>query len=249
MIQYIIREASPDECDFSTYFDDDGLTEAGGDWNYNLFIVNNEGWGRISGFNIETYKNVTRDAAAIIEAFGNVIGRRSAYAWWTYASYKEAMEQNGISYNPWKCHALKEWAKDADESRAEDIAAYLTIITGEEWDVTGVHGYSQGDYVKVVYCKKHYSEPEAYGEVYLGCAKEFCVIEVENYQEPEDEDEEPIYTEGDSCWGYIIADSQAWTDEDYKRLVCEWACIDQEEAKLEMIDSWHMSTHYSYRTV
>ena len=244
MINYVIREVEPDSCELSRFFDDDGLTSAGGDWNYNLFIVYNEGWGRISGFNIEEYKNVMRDAYNVIDAFSGV--GRSIYS--DYSSYKDAMDSLGIPYNSRKCHALKEWAKNADESRTEDIAAYLTITTGEEWDVTGVHGYSQGDYVEVIYCKKYHTEPEVYGEVYLGCAKEFGVIEVEDYQEPGDEDDEPTYTEKDSCWGYIVADSQAWTDEDYKRLVCEWACIDEDEAKLEMIDGWHTYTHYSYRT-
>lgn len=70
----------------------------------------------------------------------------------------------------------------------------------------------------------------------MGCGKEFCVIDV-------DEDG----NETDKCYGYIIADCQAWKDEDYKRLVCEWAGIDEEETRLEMIDGSTTQTIYSYR--
>lgn len=55
MIKNIIREVAPEACDFRTYFDDDGLTRAAGAYCYTLFIVSNEGWGRISGFNIDEY--------------------------------------------------------------------------------------------------------------------------------------------------------------------------------------------------
>ena len=48
----IAREVSPDLVDFSGYFDDDGLTEMGGDFCYNLFIVAND---RSKGFNSEIY--------------------------------------------------------------------------------------------------------------------------------------------------------------------------------------------------
>ncbi|HHX71168.1 MAG TPA: hypothetical protein GX708_24375, partial [Gallicola sp.] len=59
-----------------------------------------------------------------------------------------------------------------------------------------------------------------------------------------DENGEEDYT----VWGYIIADCQAWKDEDYKRLVCEWACIPEEEARLEIIDGSKSYTSYTYRT-
>lgn len=250
-INYVVREMSPEAADLNYAFDDDGLTEAGGDWNYNLFVVDKDRWGNISGFNSETYNQVRRDAEAIIDAFDQVIGRRSDYAWWTYASYKEAMEQNGIPYNPWKCHALKAWVKDADVAEPDDIAAYLTITTGKKWNCIGVSGYCQGDCVEVVYCEDHYKKESAqyYGEVWLGCAKEFLVIDVENYADGEDG--ETGYDEMDSCGGYIVADCQARRDEDYKRLVCQWADIPENETVLELIDwnSVHTYTHYGYRIV
>ena len=246
-INYIVREMSPESADLSYAFDNDGLTERGGDWNYNLFIVTDN---RHRGFNEKTYADVQHDADAIIDAFNQVIGRRSEYAWWTYRSYKEAMEQNGIPYNPRKCHALKEWAEDADVAEPEDIAAYLTITTGKKWNSIGVCGYCQGDYVDVVYCEDHHSKDSAkyYGECWLGCAREYGVIGVENYET--DKNGEASYDEGDSCYGYIVSDSQAWREADVKRLVCDWACIPEDETVLELID-WNnvrTYTHYGYRT-
>lgn len=233
-IKNIIREVPPEACELSFYFDDDGLTERGGDFCYNLFII---GDGRnVGSFNEEAYVKIQKQAEDILDGFENVIGRCSNYAYWTYASYKEVMETFGIPYNSRRCHALKEWAKEADTSDPESIAEFLTIITGKKWDVTGVCGYCQGDYVDIVYCPEHYeSGVQHYGEVWLGCAREFGVIDLDEHGE-----------ECDSCYRYIVADSEARDDEDYKRIVCEWAGIDESETALEMFDGY--STTAIYRT-
>ena len=232
MIKNIIREVAPEACDFRTYFEDGGLTRAAGDYCYTLFIVSNEGWGRISGFNLDEYNAAQRRAERIIDAFPDV---GTEYG---YDSYKQAMENIGIDYTPRRCHALKEWAKTADAYNTEDMAAFLSIDTGKKWNVLGVCGYCQGDYVQVIYCEGFHDrkQAEAYGEIWMGCGKEFCVIDV-------DEDG----NETDECYGYIIADCQAWQDEDYKKLVCEWAGINEEETRLEMIDGSTTQTIYSYR--
>ena len=74
------------------------------------------------------------------------------------------------------------------------------------------------------------------GEIWLGAGKEFYTIELDENGE-----------ETDTCGGYIIADCQAWKDEDYKRLVREWAGIPEDETRLEMIDSYRTVTKYTYR--
>lgn len=232
MKKYIVREVGPEACYFDFYFDDEGLTEASGDFCNTLFIVQDDGWGRISGFNIERYKEVKSKAEDLIEAFENIGD------YYGYSSYKEAMEDLGIPYNSRKCHTLKEWAKNADAEDTDDIAAFLTITTGKEWDTASAHGYSQGDYVEIVYCPEMYPNGvKHYGEVWLGAAKEFCVIWLDENGE-----------ESDSCYGYIIADCQASDDADYKRLVCELAGIPEAETQLEMIDDLCITTHYTYRT-
>lgn len=234
-INYIVRELPPESTDFSFYFDDDGLTEAGGDYCNNLFIVS---FRRHSeGFNNEEYKRVQDKADAIIDGFSDVSDK------WTngynsYETYKECMEYNAIEYTTHKCHALKEWVKTADTRNPETIADFLTITTGKRWQVDSATGYCQGDYVEMVYCPEHYKDGvKHYGEIWLGAGKEFYTIDLDENGD-----------ETDTCYGYIIADSQAWKDEDYKRLVCEWAGIPENETQLEMIDGSNTYTQYSYRT-
>lgn len=234
-IKNIIREVPPEDCDFSYYFDGDCYNERSGDYCNTLFIIGDE--RRVGCYNGKEYENVQREAEELAEMFSDIAdgGYYSAF----YRSYKDCMNDNGISYNSRKCHELKELLKEFDASEPEDIAAYLTIITGKKWTTDSARGYCQGDYVEMVYCPEHYTDGvRAEGEIWLGAAKEFCVIEIDENGE-----------EGDSCYGYIVADCQVRNDEDYKRLVCEWACIDEAETRLEMIDNYSHSTNYSYRAV
>lgn len=235
-INYIIREVPQEHVDFSYYFDDDGLTEAGGDYCNNLFIVAQS--RNQSGFNEKLYQEIQSQAESIVDGFHDVNDK------WTngynsYASYKEVLEYNNVLYSPRKCQLLKEWAKHADTRESETIADFLTITTGKTWTVDSAKGYSQGDYVEMVYCEEHYKDGvKHYGEIWLGAGKEFYVIDL-------DENGEEI----DTCGGYIVADSQAWEDEEYKKLVCEWAGIPEDETRLEMIDGGHTYTQYTYRAI
>jgi hypothetical protein len=120
----------------------------------------------------------------------------------------------------------------------ELVAEYLTLTTGKEWAVDIARGYCQGDIVSVVYCKECYRDAKQHGEIWLGAATEFEVIKL-------DEDGE----ETDSCSGYIVADCLAWKDEDYKRLVCDWAGLDLEQTKLERVIGEKHFTEYEYKEV
>lgn len=232
MKKYIIREVAPEACDFSFYFEDDGLSANSGDFCNTLFIVPTRD---NSGFNAEEYKRVQDEAETIIDEFAAIRGD----GWYSasFDTFKECMEYYGIAYNSRKCHALKEWSIDADTAEPETIAAFLSITTGKVWEVSSAHGYCQGDYCEMVYCADNYKNGvQQYGEVWLGAAKEFGVIEL-------DENGAEI----DSCYGYIVADCEAWRDEDYKRIVSNWAGIDENDAQLEMIDNCTVSRSYSYR--
>lgn len=248
-INYIIREVAPEHTGFSYYFDGDGLTAKGGDYCYNLFIVAQS--HRSRGFNEEEYQSIQNEIENLLEMYEDII-EKSDYA--QYSSVGAMLHDLGLINSMHNTKRIKEitaWLKAcserpnsrsyttrADAEPEETTAEYLTFKTRKEWTTDSATGYSQGDYVKMVYCPEHYRDgAKHYGEIWLGAAKEFYTIEL-------DEDGE----EGDTCGGYIVADSQAWKDEDYKRLVCEWAGIPEDKTRLEMIDGSYRYTQYSYRT-
>ena len=117
MKKYIVREVEPFSADFSFYFDDDWLTEAGGDFCCNLFIV---GGNRISSFNGNVYRDICDKANEMSEMFDDIAngGYYSSF----YASYKACMEDNGISYTSKKCHELKELLRDFDDNDTESVS-------------------------------------------------------------------------------------------------------------------------------
>lgn len=239
-MKHLIREIEPECAELGFYFDGDTFKASAGDFCYTLFIVVNEGYGRLSGLNIDEYKEVTQRAGRILDGFNYVDNGGRNYDG-SMATYKQAMEDENIRFNPTTCARLRKWSENANEDKPEDIAAFLTIITGHKWDVSSARGYCQGDYCELVYCTDIYTKQDIdiAGDIYLGCAKEFCVAD---YNDDGTEYDDAVY-------GYIVADCQAWTDEDYKRIVCEYAGIEPENTTLEMIDGCSTHTTYSYRAI
>lgn len=231
MAKYTFKQVPPGVSDCARFFDGDCYTAAAGDFSYTLFILYSER-GRTYGFNIEDYKDVQAQADGIVDGFSDVAENYTDF----FKSYKHVMEYYGIEYSDKKCHALKEWAKEADTDKIDCIAEYLTITTGKEWETTCARGYCQGDYVDVLYCTEHYTKEDAvaYGEIYLGACTEFSL----RY----DGDDYDVY-------GFFVADSQAWRDEDVKKLLCEWEGIKPEETEVQFIDGQHTHVEYTYRTV
>jgi hypothetical protein len=242
-INYIIREVPAEQTDFSFYFDDDGLTETGGDYCYNLFIVAQS--RNSSGFNEKEYQNIQTEIENLLEMYADIVNK-SNYA--QYSSVGAMLFDYKLIdsiHNTKRIKAFTDYFKtccDHDNFTAhneEMTAEYLTLKTGEQWTTDSAYGYCQGDYVKMVYCEEHYKNGvKHYGEIWLGAGKEFYTIDLDENGE-----------ETNTCGGYIIADCQAWKDEDYKRLVCEMACIPEDETRLEMIDSYKTYTKYTYRAV
>ena len=242
MAKTIIREVPPEECEFRLFFDDDGLTSAGGDFCYNLFIVAQSRFN--SGFNAETYNEIVAKIESLDYDYDDFTNNKK---YTDFTSIGSVLKSNGLINNVYNGIAVKKWTeflnRDYSGRYGDDeqkVADYLTLKTGKEWKVAAAYGYSQGDYVRIVYCSVHYEGMDAvkYGEVWLGAAKEFYTVDIDESGE-----------EGDTCYGYIVADCQANTDADYKRIVCEWTCIKEEETTLEMIESSRVVTKYTYRMI
>lgn len=250
-IKYIIREVPPEHRDFSYYFDGDGLTTAGGDYCFNLFIVAQS--RNSSGFNEKEYQNLQNEIENLLDMYVDIISN-SNYAQYTSVGAM-LFDYNLIDsiHNTERIKAFTDFFKECCEKPAkpyanyydnftahneEMTAQYLTLKTGKQWTTDSAYGYCQGDYVKMVYCSELYDSVKHYGEIWLGAAREFYTIALDENG-----------NEVDTCGGYIIADCQAWKDEDYKRLVCEWAGIPEDETRLEMIDGYKTYTKYEYRVI
>ena len=154
------------------------------------------------------------------------------------------MQENGLVYSATKAHKLKVMFDDCRyPDDIETLAEYLTIKTGKTWKTTSVTGYCQGDYVEILYCEEIYPDPTMYGELFLGCGKEFSFAELTT-----DENGQEIVKDDFEVFGYYVADCQ-WKDEtQLKQVLCDYEGIKPDETKLLLIDynTMHTYTKYSY---
>lgn len=197
MKKIIAKEVNPACVDFSYYFDNDGLKSAGGE-NCAVYIIPADR-RRYNGFNMEEYEEIERQAQAVIDDY-----------------------EEGCLID----QALKEWAEYADPYDTSDIAEFLTITTGEEWEVEAFTGYSQGDYCEVVYCKARYSEEHIteIGRFWLGCGTEFII---------------------DGCRGYFVIDELRWEEgEKLRQYLADCYGCKPEELEIYLYDGEHMVTDY-----
>lgn len=244
MYKYLFKEVSPKSCDFSWYFDGDCFDEKSGDYNNTLFILYYDR-SSYTGINAKEYKNLSDKIYSLFEEFEEVENGYTDYDG-KKITYKNCMENNGIKYTSTMCHRLKLlYATYNGDIDCSLVAAYLRIVTGKEWRETSVSGYCQGDYVNIIYCSDNYTEQSAEeaGNVYLGCAKEFSCT---------DYDENGQLDENTTCYGYIVADNQAFTDEEYKNVLASYQGVKPDEIKLEMIDydkPTYTRVTYSYKEV
>lgn len=239
MKKYIITQVPPEHAELLFYFAGDTFTEDAGGIEYALIPLIQERWSLYPVINEELWQDLTRTAENITNDFDGI--REDGESRSTYSrTYKEVMQDYGINYNPTRCHRLKEWSTaGGDPSSPDSIADYLSIVTGRTWRVATARGYCQGDYAEIIYCADIYSAQDAQtaGEIALGAANEYSITEL-------DDDGSELET----VYGYIVADCQAWRDDDIKKLVCSWEGIDPAAAELRMIDGYTTRTEYQYRT-
>jgi hypothetical protein len=196
MKKIVAREINPSYVDFSFYFEDDGLKSVGGE-NCAVYIV--PGDRRRYGFNMDEYREIELHAQAVIDDY-----------------------EAGYPID----ETLKEWAKHANTSNTDSIAEFLTITTGEEWEVKSFTGYSQGDYCEVVYCINRHT-PERITEVgkfWLGCGTEFCI---------------------DGWYGYYVIDELRWEEgEKLRQYLADCYGCKPEELEIYLYDGEHTVTDY-----
>jgi hypothetical protein len=197
MKKIIAKEVNPAYVDFSFYFYDDSLKSVSGE-NCAVYIVPGDR-RRYGGFNLDEYREIELHAQAVINDY-----------------------ENGYPVE----ETLKEWAEYADPHNTNDIAEFLTITTGEKWEVKAFTGYSQGDYCEVVYCVNHYT-PEhitEIGELWLGCGTEFCI---------------------EGCYGYFVPESIRWREgETLRKYLADSYGCEPEELEIYLYEGEHIVTDY-----
>ncbi len=197
MKKIIAKEVNPSHIDFNHYFDNDGRKSVGGE-NCAVYIVPADE-RKNAGFNMDEYKEIELHAQAVIDDYE--------------AGYPIEEE-------------LKEWAKYANLLYTDDIADFLTITTGEKWEVKSFTGYSQGDYCDVVYCVSHYT-PEhitEIGKFWLGCGTEFCI---------------------DGCYGYFVIDELRWEEgEKLRQYLADCYGCEPDELEIYLYDGERVETKY-----
>ena len=219
MRKIVAKEISPADVDFSYYFDNDGLRSVGGE-NCAVYIAPADR-RRYNGFNMEEYREIEQRADSLIEAFKEVSPKNEYYP-----TYKEAMLSHDIEYTSHKCHLLKKWAEYANPYDTGWIAEFLTITTGEKWEVKSFRGYSQGDYCEVVYCVNRYT-PEhitEIGKFWLGCGTEFTI---------------------DDCRGYFVIDELRWEEgEKLRQYLADCYGCKPDELEIYLYDGDRIVTKY-----
>lgn len=237
MKKHIIQEIESDYIDFSIYFDDDGLSEASGDYCNTLFIVPTR---QSDGLNGEEYHRIQKELDDLFEEAWDI---KEQYPNRNYSSIGELLLDKGLIKSIKDTKKIKKYKsilleEDYDGDEPEAIAEYLTLKTGKEWEVASARGYSQGDYVEGVFCTEAYKDGiQNYLEVWLGRAKEFVIITLDDNG-----------NEIDQYGGYFVAESEACKPEDIKKLVCGWEGIKEEEADLMLIGGADRTTTYHYET-
>ena len=208
---YVFKELPPESMDRELYLDDEYYNET-------VYIVSDDRYDIIgNNLNLDEFKKIQKKAEYIEE---NLNKENSL------DENKDIIESSGLEYSPALFGELMNW-KEHYTSRLEGMAEYLSITTKREWDTYYVTGYVQGDYCYVIFREDAINSTEAkeLGEIYLGCAREFSLTKLADDGTEEDE----------LCRGYIVADSKAWDETGYKKVLCEMEGLNPNEVRLEMI--------------
>lgn len=227
MTKVTFREVQPDCIDYDYLYDNDGITERSGK-NNALYIVGSYGYVPV---NKSEWEAISSRADRIATDFCDLLENlENGYAPYYFQNFKEICNYYGVKYSPVMVHKLKEWAKSFD-NEPEDIAAFLSITTGEEWDSYTVTGYCQGDYATGIYCKGHYDNESL--ELYVGAAagtvSEFCRIEPGEY----------------TCYGFFVPDEIKWDTDKLKEYLANFEGDKPENITIELFNGYSSIANYT----
>lgn len=222
MTEAIIRGVY--QSDLTGFFDTDAYSKEAGDFGYTIFCVNYDRGEYTSGINETDFEDIKKEMNNFMCDYEE-----------NYHISK-ILKDYGIIDNPENRRKTKELF---EITGVEKIVGFLEIKTGKRWNVKECRGYCQGDYTEVIYCIDFYDTHsiDVIGDMYLGCGKEFSITFLDEQEK-----------ETDTICGYYVADSEAWKDEDIKKIVCEYEGLNPDNVTLELVDGVTYTTNISYRT-
>ena len=224
MTNIIFREVSP-ECQETDYlYDNDIITGKCGD-GYEDAILYVIAGSDYAVTNKQEWENLCNLVDNVATDFYDLLHNNGYY----FRTFKEICHYYGIKYSPVMVHKLKAFAESYDDRSFDDIAAFLTITTGKEWDTYTVTGYSQGDYATGIYCTEFYTSESL--ELYVGAAAgtvtEFCRIE-----------------ENDACYGFFVPDEIKWNTDKLRTYLANCWGDKEEEITIELFKGYSSVANY-----
>lgn len=219
----IFRESEYSE--FDCLYDDDFIKGKGGD-GYEDAILYVIAGSDYPVTNKNEYQALCSRVDNIATDFYDLMNGNGYY----FRTFKEICHYYGIKYSPVMVKKLKEFSENYDGRSFDDIAAFLTITTGKEWDTYTVTGYSQGDYATGIYCTEFYTSESL--ELYVGAAagtvSEFCRIDGD-----------------DECWGYYVTDDIKWNEDKLREYLAGMEGDKPENIQIELFNGYSQVASYT----
>lgn len=264
MKKYIAKQV-PSEAVYVDYLlDDEGIGAAVG-LDHKLFVATVDRWGYNHLLNKDEFDELIGTMDSIIEWFDELelyIGEgytpEEIYdAMSGYANYKLIIEyllsgEDFIDYSETLEDKLKDFVSKslgmANYETFENLAEFLSIVTGKQWTCDAYRGYCQGDYAEVLYCSDVYPKDsvELYGNAAVGCVTEFDISEYRIDTKGKDIDTLIQEAERlDFCRGYFVTDSDVWNNRAKEKL-SEMLGVTPDEIEVMLIKREYQIPKYEY---
>ena len=253
MKKYIAIQQSPETFDFDIFTDCDCIRSAGG-LNCEVFVIGDRGDCYFNKTDYETICNTIDELVGEFDeltyAKDNGWSRAEIEEYHYYHSYKDIIndvlrDKRYRKYSPLLVKKLKAFAENYDYNSVEQVAEFLTITTGMEWECETYKGYCQGDYCELIYCADKQSKEymDLIGNGAVGCVTEFSISENPIDIDGKDVDEIIEEAEVDCCYGFYLTDHDVWNEEKCKAELAELAECKLDEIAVITIENT------SYRTI
>ena len=232
---YLLQQDYENYIDTSIYYDFDDAAANG------IIIL---GGRNFISYKSQEYERIEKYFDELVNEFEHITAG-DGYA--VYNSLSVAVAEyfpkaNGGRYSTREIHEIKNIINQYN-GYAESIAApLLSIITGKEYTARGLRGYSQGDYVDIIYPAGELNNDDIkYIEaIFFGTGSEYKIIESKS---PLTLDE--IQQTEDYYFDYF----HEWSADEIKNKIATREELPRENIKIFEISRRYRVTHYEYTEI